>query len=227
MACLLHIETSAKSCSLAVSLEGKLIMNKINRTDFSHSSCLGVFVKDALDELRKQNQNLDAVSVSMGPGSYTGLRIGVSEAKGVCYGLNIPLIAISSLRILTEAALQTDTYADFYYPLIDARRMEVYSAVYDSLGDQVRDVEAEIIDQYSFLDFLSRGKVAFFGDGSDKCKDLICSDKALFIPELFPQASQMISLAEEAFFEKRIVDTAYFEPFYLKEFQATEAKKKI
>ena len=227
MPCLLHIETSAKICSLVLSLNENPIYSKINTESFSHSSCLGLYVKEALDELRKLNLRLDAVSVSMGPGSYTGLRIGISEAKGLCYGLGIPLIALSSLRILAESAFRANVKADFYCPLIDARRMEVYSAIYDSNGNLIRDVQAEIVDGDSFSDFLSKGKVAFLGDGSDKCKEVIQSANAIFIPGLFPEALSMIPLAEKAYAEKDFVDTAYFEPFYLKDFQATQAKKKI
>ncbi|MDL2322627.1 tRNA (adenosine(37)-N6)-threonylcarbamoyltransferase complex dimerization subunit type 1 TsaB [Bacteroidales bacterium OttesenSCG-928-A17] len=227
MSCLLHIETSAKICSLAVSIDKNLILNKVNKEGFSHSSCLGMYVKEAMDELKKRNLKLDAVSVSMGPGSYTGLRIGVSEAKGLCYGLDIPLIALSSLRILTESAFEAGVKADYYYALTDARRMEVYSAVYDSQGNLRKDVGAEIIDENSFSEFLSKGKVAFFGDGSDKCKDVISSENAIFVPDIYPQASSMISLAEQSFEQKKFVDTAYFEPFYLKEFQATVAKNKV
>ena len=227
MSCLLHIETSARICSVALSQDGKLFLNKVNREGFSHSSSLGIYVKEAMDVLKKQDLELNAISVSMGPGSYTGLRIGVSEAKGLCYGLNIPLIALSSLRILTESAFRTNTVADFYCPLIDARRMEVYSAVYDADGNPVRDIRAEIIDEGSFSDFLSRGKVAFFGDGSDKCKGILQSDNAIFLPGIFPEASAMVPLAEKAFAEKDFANVAYFEPFYLKDFQATIPKAKL
>ena len=227
MPCLLHIETSVKICSVALSKSGELIWNKISPDGFSHSSCLGVYVKEAMDELKAKNWRLDAVSVSEGPGSYTGLRIGVSEAKGLCYGLNIPLIALSSLRILTESAFKTNPIVDFYCPLIDARRMEVYSAIYDASGNQLRDIQAEIIDENSFSDFLSKGKVAFFGDGSDKCRDIIQSDNAVFISGVFPEASSMISLAEKAYAEKNFSDVAYFEPFYLKDFQATTPKARL
>jgi universal bacterial protein YeaZ len=227
MPCLLHIETSVKICSVALSKGGELIWNKISPKDFSHSSCLGIYVKEAMDELKAKNLRLDAVSVGEGPGSYTGLRIGVSEAKGLCYGLNIPLIALSSLRILTESAFNINTIADFYCPLIDARRMEVYSAIYEAGGNQLRDIQAEIIDENSFSDFLSKGKVAFFGDGSDKCRDIIQSDNAVFISDVFSEASSMIPLAEKSYAEKNFADVAYFEPFYLKDFQATTPKAKL
>ena len=227
MSCLLHIETSAKICSLSLSQNGQLVYSKVNRETFSHSSCLGLFVEDSMAELKKLKLILEGVSVSMGPGSYTGLRIGVSEAKGLCYGLGIPLMAISSLRILVESAFNAGVEADFYCPLIDARRMEVYSAVYDANGNVLRDVKAEIITGDSFSEFLSQGKVAFFGDGSDKCRDIIQSDHAVFVPGLFPEASCMVSLAEKAFAEKDFVDVAYFEPFYLKDFQATQARNKV
>jgi tRNA threonylcarbamoyladenosine biosynthesis protein TsaB len=223
MACILHIETATKTCSLAVSQNGKLLYNKKSAEGFSHSSTLGIFVEEALQLLQKNNLRPDAVAVSEGPGSYTGLRIGVSLAKGLCYGFEIPLIAVQTLKILASK-VRGKVAVDWYCPLIDARRMEVYAAVYDDNLDMLRPVQAEIIDEKSFTEYLSKGKVAFFGDGSDKCKSVIDSPNAVFIDEIFPEASAMVDLAEKAFAEKTFVDTAYFEPFYLKEFQATTPK---
>lgn len=228
MACILHIETSTKNCSLAVSREGKAVFYRKNTDNqFSHAACLGVFAEDAVRELAKQNLKPDAVSVSEGPGSYTGLRIGVSEAKGLCYGFDIPLIAVPTLEILYNSAMKSGINADYYCPMIDARRMEVYSCIYDKNGHIVRKIQADIVDENSYHDFLSIGKVAFFGDGSYKCEQLISSDNAIFIPDIFPDANEMIPLAEKAFQGRSFVDTVYFEPFYLKEFQATVAKNKV
>lgn len=228
MACILHIETATKICSLTLSMSEKVLFEKINQEEeYSHASFLGVFAQEAINFLRENNYRLDAVSVSEGPGSYTGLRIGLSEAKGLCYGLDIPLIAIPTLEILNQSVVYAGVSADFYCPMIDARRMEVYSCVFDKNGNLVRDIQAEIIDGNSFQNYLTEGKVAFFGNGSDKCKDVISSENAIFIPNVIPLASNMISLAEKRFENKEFVDTAYFEPSYLKDFQATVAKNKV
>jgi tRNA threonylcarbamoyladenosine biosynthesis protein TsaB len=223
MACIIHIETATKTCSLAVSNNGNLLYNKKNAEGFSHSASLGVFAEEAIQFLQKNNLKPEAVAVSEGPGSYTGLRIGVSLAKGLCYGFEIPLIAVQTLKILTEK-VRGEVATDWYCPMIDARRMEVYAAVYDGNLEVIRPVQAEIIDDKSFAEYLSKGKVAFFGDGSDKCKAVIDSPNAVFIDGVFPEAAAMVDLAEKAFAEKAFVDTAYFEPFYLKEFQATTPK---
>lgn len=228
MSCILHIETSTKIGSLAVSNKGRVIFNRIHTDDFAHSSCLGVFLEEALNEVRSLGLCLQAVAVSEGPGSYTGLRIGVSTAKGLCYALNIPLIAIPSLKVLTQEAIRQGVdAADYYCPMIDARRMEVYAALYDKQLHVVRETQADIVEEDSYRDFLQKGKVAFFGDGSDKCRSVITSPNAVFVPGIYPTAEAMCDLSDELYREKQFVDTAYFEPFYLKEFQATVAKNKV
>lgn len=228
MACILHIETSAKLCSLAVSLNESLIFNRIyDENSFSHASKLGVYAKEAIDFLQNRDLKLDAVAVSEGPGSYTGLRIGISEAKGLCYGFDIPLIAVSTLDIICHLGIYSGIMADFFCPMIDARRMEVYSRVFDAAGKPLEETKAVVVDESSYQSYLNRGKVAFLGDGSGKCQEVISSPQAMFFPEIYPTAEAMISLAEESFKNEQFVDTAYFEPFYLKEFQATVAKNKI
>jgi tRNA threonylcarbamoyladenosine biosynthesis protein TsaB len=155
------------------------------------------------------------------------LRIGISEAKGLCYGWDVPLIAIPTLQIMTNFAMSKEQAVDFYCPMIDAGRMEVYTIVYNSRMQPLQNVSAVVIDENSFSDYLSGGKVLFYGDGSEKSKSVIHSSNAFFLDDIAPLASFMVSLSEEAYREKRFEDTAYFEPFYLKEFIATIAKNKV
>ncbi|MDR1369553.1 MAG: tRNA (adenosine(37)-N6)-threonylcarbamoyltransferase complex dimerization subunit type 1 TsaB [Dysgonamonadaceae bacterium] len=234
MACIVNIDTSTKVCSVALVRNGEILFSKEDTTSAQHASLLGVFVAEAMEFAGTNDLKPDAVAVGSGPGSYTGLRIGVSEAKGLCYGLNIPLIAIPTLQILLDTAICTrpdifenEPVADFYCPMIDARRMEVYTAVYDRQYRISRDISADIIDENSFSDYLSKGKVVFFGDGSGKCKPVIKSPDALFLDDVVPLASCMGFSSEKAYEKKRFEDIAYFEPFYLKEFMATIAKNKV
>jgi tRNA threonylcarbamoyladenosine biosynthesis protein TsaB len=233
MACILHIETSVKIGSLAISDEGKIIFDRTSKENSSHASEMGVFAEEALRHIEKEGKKLDAVAVSEGPGSYTGLRIGVSLAKGICYGLDIPLIAIPTLQILANSMVSGKSMQGessdikWLVPMLDARRMEVYSAVYDLNLGEVRPVEAEIIEEHSFGDKLSQGKILFFGDGSDKCKTIIKSPNAVFLDGIKPTAKDMVKLAEAFYAVKKTVDIAYFEPFYLKDFQATIPKSKV
>ncbi|MDR1682359.1 MAG: tRNA (adenosine(37)-N6)-threonylcarbamoyltransferase complex dimerization subunit type 1 TsaB [Candidatus Symbiothrix sp.] len=229
MACILAIETATRICSVHLSLNGKNIFNRIHTGEVSHASILGVFVAEAVKSARKNTLKIDAVAVSAGPGSYTGLRIGVSEAKGLCYGLDIPLIALPTLQILAAATILNSQFSilnsQLLCPLLDARRMEVYSALYDNELNEIRPAEAEIIDENSFKKYLEKQPVIFFGSGADKCRDLIQSPNAHFIDNIIPTAEAMIPLSDKAFADKAFVDVAYFEPYYLKEFQATVPKK--
>jgi tRNA threonylcarbamoyladenosine biosynthesis protein TsaB len=229
MSCLLAIETSTKICSLVLSVDGKPVFERIHTDGASHAAQLGVFASEAVKQARKDHLKIEAVAVSSGPGSYTGLRIGVSEAKGLCYGFDIPLIAIPTLKILASQALHRApcTVPPLYCPMIDARRMEVYAALYDAGLNEIRPVQADIIDENSYREQLAEHTVVFFGDGSDKCRTVIQSPHAVFIEGIYPEAKAMIPLAEKALAEKQFVDVAYFEPFYLKEFQATVAKNKV
>lgn len=225
---ILYIETATEVCSVAVSQDGAVVFEREETNGPSHATVLGVFADEALQFVRTSSLKLDAVAVSCGPGSYTGLRIGVSEAKGLCYGLGIPLIAIDTLKIMAKAALQKRLDDDVLLcPMIDARRMEVYDAIYDTHLSEVKAVSADIIDETSFATYLKDRKVAFFGNGADKCKKVLTDDNALFIDGVYPAANNMVELAEEAFVAGRFVDVAYFEPFYLKEFVATIAKNKV
>ena len=223
---ILNIETSTNVCSIALSENGNCIFLKSNADGMNHAALLSVFIAEAIVFLKNRSLNLDAVAVSSGPGSYTGLRIGVSTAKGLCYGLDIPLIAISTLEVLTAKALKTvevDKKA-LFCPMIDARRMEVYAAIYNSKGIIQREISADIIENDSYSEVLENNIVYFFGNGSEKCKTMLTHSNARFIDNLVPLAENMISFAEFAYNEKQFVDVAYFEPFYLKEFHTTMSK---
>lgn len=230
MACILHVETSTKTCSLALSADGKMVFNRENFEGASHAANLGKFAQEAIEYARKNAFLIEAVAVSSGPGSYTGLRIGVSEAKGLCYGLDIPLIAIPSLKIMASSLLQSNikiSSSSLLCSLMDARRMEVYSAFYDMELNEIKSVSADIIDENSYMEYAANQTLIFFGDGSTKCRSVIQSPNMQFVENIHPLASAMIPLADEAFLKQEFVDVAYFEPFYLKEFQATVAKNKI
>lgn len=226
---ILSIETATNVCSVAVSENEDVIFEKINTEGPSHAALLGVFVQEALAFLKDTNRRLDAVAVSSGPGSYTGLRIGVSEAKGLCYGLDIPLIAVDTLKVMAMTALlHADMPADaLLCPMIDARRMEVYAEIFDSRLQVVRPVAADIVDENTYAAYLEKGCMVFFGNGAGKCKANIVHPHAVFLTDIFPAASQMAKLAMDAYRNRDFVDVAYYEPFYLKEFVATIAKNKV
>ena len=228
MSCILHIETSTTACSVAVSQDGQNIFEKEELRGPSHATLLGVFVDEALSFADHHAIPLDAVSVSCGPGSYTGLRIGVSMAKGVCFGRNLKLIGLPTLKIqCVPVLLYHDELPDdaLLCPMIDARRMEVYAAIYDRALKPVRDISADIVDENSYREFLDAHPVYFFGDGADKCKAKLTHPNAHFIDNIRPLASMMFPLAEKAIAENDYKDVAYFEPFYLKEFVAGKPKK--
>lgn len=229
MAFILHIETSTPVCSVALSENDKLIFYKEEKNGPSHASLLGVFVAEAVQVLREYQEKPDAVAVSAGPGSYTGLRIGVSEAKGLCYGWGIPLIAIETLSILSYQILEQESFEDDYLlcPMLDARRMEVYTALYNINLQKIAPTEAKIIDEASYITELGNSKILFFGNGADKCKNVISAPNAIFIDEIYPRAKDMIALASDAYQQNNFVDVAYYEPFYLKEFVGTIAKNKV
>lgn len=229
MSVILNIETATNVCSVAVSSNGSLLFEKEDATGPSHATLLGRFVADALEFVRKEGLTLEAVAISSGPGSYTGLRIGVAEAKGLCYGLNIPLIAINTPEIMVNKVLhQNEIESDVLLcPMIDARRMEVYAGVYNNKIGEVRAIAADIVDGKTYLEYLNKGKVLFFGNGSEKCRPIIAHENAVFLDGVYPSANSMIGLSEKAFAEQRFADIAYFEPFYLKDFVATVPKNKV
>lgn len=225
MALILSIETATEVCSVALAKDGKLVDCKESFTANSHALNSGIFVQTLLQENHISSRELDAIAVSEGPGSYTGLRIGVSLAKGLCFGLQIPLIAIKSLKALSYGAREEYGQYPVYIPMIDARRMEVYAALYDDKLNEIKAVEPLILSEESFKDQAFE-KAIIFGDGAKKCKDFIQDERIeIYTKELF-SAKNMIQLAEEKFLAGKFEDVAYFDPFYLKEFQAKVSKIK-
>lgn len=227
MCTLLAIETSTSVCSCALSCDGEILVHKVNDEGRSHASQLGLFVYEIMEYVRERHLHLDAVAVSSGPGSYTGLRIGVSEAKGLSYGLDIPLIAIPTANIMASMMREKVDEETLLCPMIDARRMEVYATFFDRSMRVIRETSADIIEEGSYAEFLEKKKVLFFGNGAEKCRSSITHPNAKFLDDIHPLASGMVPLAEKAFAEKVFVDIAYFEPFYLKEFVATTPKSKV
>jgi tRNA threonylcarbamoyladenosine biosynthesis protein TsaB len=219
------METGGDNCSVSLSKGHKIIALR-ESAGREHSRQLSVFIDEIIKDSGLSYGDIDAVAVNKGPGSYTGLRIGVATAKGICYGLNKPLIAISGLLSLTSVCLNTFTpvSSQLYCPVIDARRQEVYTALFDSSLQQLSDTEAIIITENSFAEILDRQKICFFGSGAKKCKETIKSPNAVFA-DVESSASGLVRPAVEAFKNKQFEDTAYFEPFYLKDFVVTTAKK--
>ena len=224
MALILNLETATKNCSVSISENGKTIaVEEINTGGYSHAELLHPFIEDVLKETNKSLSDLDAVAVSKGPGSYTGLRIGVSAAKGICFGNEIPLISIPTLESM---AMSQKGRNGIFVSMLDARRMEVYACIYNSEVKEIRKTEAEIIDENSYSEYLEKDEVLFFGDGAEKCKDIIKHKNAIFIDDVFPSAKQMGEISEQKFNSNNFEDTAYFEPFYLKDFIATKSLKR-
>ena len=216
------IETSTALCSVALAEEGNIVAYRESSAPKAHASLTAVFIQEMLSERGLTTADCDAVCVSMGPGSYTGLRVGVSTAKGLCFGSGKPLLAVGTLDTLVA---QADSDARFIIPMVDARRMEVYTAVFEN-GIQLTETAPVIIDENSFAEYLEQGPCLFIGDGAGKCADVIRHPNASFC-QCWPKASSMLSPAAAAYKEKRFEDVAYFEPFYLKEFVATVSKKKL
>ena len=218
------IETSTALCSAALAEDGVITSYRESAAPKAHASLTAVFIQEMLAERRLTLADCDADCVSMGPGSYTGLRVGVSTAKGLCFGSGKPLMAVGTLDTLVAQA-ETNGYK-YIIPMIDARRMEVYTAVFTPDGQQITETAPAIIDENSFIRQLEEGAVLFIGDGAGKCADVIRHPNAHFC-QCHPKASAMLSPALKAYKEKRFEDVAYFEPFYLKEFVATVSKKKL
>ena len=222
------IETSTSLCSTALLEDDKIIAYKENEGR-EHSSLTAVFIKEMLDEHGIRVKDCDAVCVSMGPGSYTGLRVGVSTAKGLCFGAGIPLLAIGSLDILAAQSNDYEAITGGYkyiVPMIDARRMEVYTAVFTPDLRQITETAPMIVEENSFADILSEGPVLFIGDGAEKCRSVLKSGNAYF-KQSYPKASAMKNPALKEYRAGNFKDVAYFEPFYLKEFVTTISKKKL
>jgi len=216
MGVILCIETTTTNCSVAVSADSRLLsLCEDNSNSYSHAEKLHVYIQNALAEAGIQKNRLDAVAVSKGPGSYTGLRIGVSAAKGLCFALDIPLIATDTLQALS---MQIESPDGYIVPMTDARRMEVYTAVFDQNHQAVSPIQALVLQEDSFVDFLQQSKVYFLGNGSDKFKSICNHPNAIFIENKLPSAKEMGILAEEKYKKSDFENVAYFEPYYLKDF---------
>jgi len=233
MSGILLIESGTSVCSVAIAIDEKVVGIKESSEEKAHASQLTVFVKELLHETGISIAELDAVVVSKGPGSYTGLRIGVSAAKGICYAAEKPLIAISSLDSMTHGArvlyhpIIESNGIDLLCPMIDARRMEVYTALYDSSNARINEIEALVVDESTFVKQLDSSKILFFGNGATKCKVVINHPNAYFVEAFSPSAQFMIPLALQAIASQTFEDVAYFEPYYLKDFVATKSQKKV
>ena len=226
---ILLIETSTALCSTALAENGTIISYRESSAPKAHASLTAVFIDDMLKENGISIADCDAVCVSMGPGSYTGLRVGVSTAKGLCFGSGKPLMAVGTLNTLVAQAIAEGLVPEgcrYIIPMIDARRMEVYTAVFTPDCQQITETEPVIVDENSFASQLEEGKVLFIGDGAGKCADVIKHPNASFV-QCWPKSDAMLMPALEEYKEKRFKDVAYFEPFYLKEFVATVSKKKM
>jgi tRNA threonylcarbamoyladenosine biosynthesis protein TsaB len=229
MALILNLETATTACSVSLGRDGKLLTVKELDGEYTHAENLTIFIEEVLKQTGLQLSDVDAVAVSKGPGSYTGLRIGVSTAKGLCYALDKPLIAINTLSSLANGIRHHSSHiihpTSLLCPMLDARRMEVYCAVYDTKGNEIKATAAEIIDENSFSELLKDHKVYFFGDGAAKCKEVLSkNNNAIFIDNIATSAKDMTAQAEKAYNSKQFEDVAYFEPFYLKDFVAGKKK---
>lgn len=231
MAVILHIDTTTAVCSAALTAEGMILCHRECFKGRNHAALLSGFIKDCLDFAAEKEIAVQAVAVSMGPGSYTGLRIGLSEAKGLAYALDIPLIGVSTLELMaTRVMFSTDDVDpdSILVPMIDARRMEVFTAAYDFGLSALLPPQPLILDETSYAELLSTGRpVLFFGDGSDKAREVITAPNAVFVPDVVPLAVDMVALAERDFAARRFIDLAYSVPEYLKEFQATKPRPRL
>lgn len=224
MVTILNIETATKNCSVSISRNGEIIaLKEFNDGNYSHAEVLHSYIIDIVKEANISLNDLDAIAVSKGPGSYTGLRIGVSTAKGFCFAIEKPLIAIDTLTSLAHAISIEE---GIIIPLLDARRMEVYSAIFDHEYQQIRDIKAEIIDENSFSSYLNNQKVYFLGDGALKCQEIIKHTNTIFINAVDPSSKEMGKLAYEKYQKSNFENVAYFEPFYMKDFIVVPEKKK-
>ena len=217
------IETSTSLCSVALCRDGEILAYRESPTPKSQASLTAPFIQEVLEECHLKVTDCDGVCVSSGPGSYTGLRVGVSTAKGLCFGANLPLYAISTMDILAE--MGRDRKCDYTVPMIDARRMEVYAAVFKG-NEQISRTEPVVVDENSFSEYLQKGTVLFIGDGAEKCRGTLTNANAEFL-QCYPTAKAMGRLAYRLFQEGKKENVAYFEPFYLKDFIATISKKSL
>ncbi len=225
MAIILNLETATTNCSVSIAKDGKTIAIKEHDTpNYSHSEQLHIFIQEVLKESSLSLTDVNAIAVSKGPGSYTGLRIGVSAAKGLCFSLDVPLISVSTLKSIASQARESKV--DYIIPLLDARRMEVYSRVFDTQLNEIRETKAEIIDDTSFATFLKKGRVKLLGSGAEKCLDVLKSTSIEYDIKSVPSAEEMSQLSYMKFKTADFEDVAYFKPYYLKDFILQQKKKK-
>ena len=231
MANILNIETSTEVCSVALTSEGQVLDHRENYEGQTHATMLSQYVKEMLDYARSREMKPDAIAVSIGPGSYTGLRIGLSEAKGLAFGLNVPLIGVNTLQLMAVSTMFNhfiDEENVLYVPMIDARRMEVYTAAYAPSLEAVLEPQAMILDEHSFDALLDKGHtLILMGNGSDKARQVLTRDGVRFVDGVKPVAVDMMALAEKAYREQAFIDVAYSTPLYLKEFQAIKPKNPV
>ena len=230
MANIINIDTSSQICSVALAKDGDIVLGFESAKKMDHASSLAGFVEKCLKYLKENNDKPDAVSVIIGPGSYTGLRIGLSMAKGLAFGEDIPLIALSSLKVMAaEAIFKDENFSgnELIVPMMDARRMEVYTSVLDSALNYILPETAMILNESSFNDLANKERILFIGDGIEKFKDLYSGDNAVWIGPNMPHAKYMVPLSEKYFRERRFADLAYTVPSYLKEYMTTESKKRL
>lgn len=228
MSCILNIDTSTNVCSVAVSQDGACIFDKEDHSGPNHAERLGTFVDEALSFIDNHAIPLDAVTVSCGPGSYTGLRIGVSMAKGICYGRDVKLLAVPTLELLCVPVLLREMVTDddaLLCPMLDARRMEVYAQLFTRSLREVRPIQADVVDADTYREYLDKHPVYFFGNGAMKCKEVIDHPNAHFIEGIEALAKNMLPLAERRMAREEFEDVAYFVPFYLKDFVAKQPRK--
>ncbi|RKR14102.1 tRNA threonylcarbamoyladenosine biosynthesis protein TsaB [Maribacter vaceletii] len=225
MAILLNLETATTNCSVSIAKDGELIVLKEHdSSNYSHAEQLHIFIEEALQEASLSSKDIDAIAVSKGPGSYTGLRIGVSAAKGLCFSLDVPLISIATLESMAhQVVLEENTVI---IPVLDARRMEVYSTVFNASYSEIRETRAEIIDENSFSKYVENGKVIIAGNGAEKCKDILTHLNFEFNTSVVPSAKEMAKLSYQKYQNKDFEDVAYFEPYYLKDFVMQQKKVK-
>tara|TARA_R110000737_G_scaffold110563_1_gene143528 strand:+ start:1773 stop:2453 length:681 start_codon:yes stop_codon:yes gene_type:complete len=226
MGIILNLETSSTNCSVCLAKDGVILaMKELNSENYSHAEKLHIFIEEVIKEATLKMQDLEAIAVSKGPGSYTGLRIGVSAAKGLCYALSIPLVSISTLKSMASQ-LNGVNDDDTIIPVLDARRMEVYSAIFDSQLNQVRETRAEIIDEQSFEAYIGLTSVHFLGSGAEKIKGIFNFENLTFHLDVVPSAKEMALISFDKFKNKDFEDVAYFEPYYLKDFVLQTKKDK-
>lgn len=228
MAIILQIETATQTCSVALSRNGETLLVKEETAQNIHAGSLTLFIDELMKTAGFTYPQLDAIAISKGPGSYTGLRIGVSTAKGLCFALDKPLLAIDTLKMMAAGFVANNKgYNGLICPMIDARRMEVYTRIFNARLEPLSDTEAKIIDAQSFADELKNQQVTFMGDGALECAEVLKNENAFFSEANFNSAAYLSTLAMEAYAQQKFEDVAYFEPYYLKDFMLTQPKKKV